>query len=263
MRRGASPHVFDGRLCPEWKSDGRLTGSILLTMAARAAARTMHVETEKFFPSVLSACFLSPAQPGPVTVRADVLRSGSRITTGQASLSQCTRDGQYTERMRALITHGKFDDRPVDAGTTPPHIPAPDDCVGRQNTPARLVERLDMVAGLDVRLSPGCVGWLFDSPARSGRFDGWVRLADGQPPDPMLLLVAIASLPPISFDFGQAGWLPMVQLTAHIRAKPAPGWLQVSTSTQISSDQSVVEDAEVWDAEGTLVVQSRQFAAPT
>ncbi|MFE6776770.1 thioesterase family protein [Streptomyces sp. NPDC057702] len=261
IRRGKTADVFDSHLLPEWKSGGGLNGGVLLVIAARAAASAMNVATDDFFPSTVSASFLTTSQPGPATVYAEIIRGGSRISTGQVSITQTARGGQCTERVRALVTHGKLNSRPVAATAAPPRLPAPEACVSLRDTPAEFVQRLDLLDGLDVRLSPGCVGWIFDSPARAGRFDGWVRLADGQQPDPMVLLVAAHALPPISFDFGHVGWLPTVQLTAHIRDRPAPGWLQVRTSTRVACDQSVVEDAEVWDARGSLVVQSRQFAA--
>ena len=51
-----------------------------------------------------------------------------------------------------------------------------------------------------------------------------------------------------------------LELTAHVRAKPAPGWLRVRVSTRNFAGGLLEEDAEVWDSRGRLVAQSRQLA---
>ena len=57
---------------------------------------------------------------------------------------------------------------------------------------------------------------------------GWLRLADGREPDPLMLLLARDALPPVAFDLGLSGWTPTLELTVHVRARPAPGWLRVA-----------------------------------
>jgi acyl-CoA thioesterase len=51
-----------------------------------------------------------------------------------------------------------------------------------------------------------------------------------------------------------------IQLTVHLRAKPAPGWLACRATTRFVSGGYHEEDFEIWDANGTLVAQSRQLA---
>jgi acyl-CoA thioesterase len=50
-----------------------------------------------------------------------------------------------------------------------------------------------------------------------------------------------------------------IQLTVHLRAKPAPGWLACRATTRFVSGGYHEEDFEVWDSAGTLVAQSRQL----
>jgi hypothetical protein len=45
----------------------------------------------------------------------------------------------------------------------------------------------------------------------------------------------------------------------HVRARPAPGWLQARFTTDVLVDGYLNEDGAVWDSEGQLVVQSRQL----
>jgi acyl-CoA thioesterase len=51
-----------------------------------------------------------------------------------------------------------------------------------------------------------------------------------------------------------------IQLTVHLRAHPAPGWLACRATTRFVSNGYHEEDFEVWDSAGTLVAQSRQLA---
>ncbi|MCV2463732.1 thioesterase family protein, partial [Streptomyces sp. ICN988] len=51
-----------------------------------------------------------------------------------------------------------------------------------------------------------------------------------------------------------------VDLTAHVRCRPAPGPLRVSITTRNLAGGFLEEDAEVWDSADRLVAQSRQLA---
>lgn len=59
---------------------------------------------------------------------------------------------------------------------------------------------------------------------------------------------------------GRKGWVPTVELTAHVRARPASGPLSIEVGTHHVQDGFLEEDALVRDARGRLVVQSRQLA---
>jgi acyl-CoA thioesterase len=89
---------------------------------------------------------------------------------------------------------------------------------------------------------------------------GWVRFADGRPPDLRALALMADSLPPSVFNLGAAGWVPTLELTVHFRAKPAPGWLLVGFRTRFLINGYLEEDGEIWDSKGDLVAQSRQLA---
>ena len=86
---------------------------------------------------------------------------------------------------------------------------------------------------------------------------GWPTARE---PDPLLLLLAVDALPPVTFDLGLLGWTPTLELTVHVRAVPAPGWLRVGASTRNVAGGFLEEDAEVWDSADRLVAQSRQLA---
>ena len=67
-------------------------------------------------------------------------------------------------------------------------------------------------------------------------------------------------VPPVTFDLGRPGWAPTLELTVHVRAVPAPGWLRVSHRTRNVAGGMFEEDCEVWDSADRLVAQSRQLA---
>ena len=84
--------------------------------------------------------------------------------------------------------------------------------------------------------------------------------SDDHDVDPVGLLMVCDALPPVTFDLGRPGWAPTLELTVHVRAVPAPGWLKVSHRTRNLAGGMFEEDCEVWDSAGRLVAQSRQLA---
>jgi hypothetical protein len=63
----------------------------------------------------------------------------------------------------------------------------------------------------------------------------------------------------VTFDLGMFGWTPTLELTVHLRAVPAHGWLRVCHCTRNVAGGLLEEDAEVWDSADRLVAQSRQL----
>jgi hypothetical protein len=93
------------------------------------------------------------------------------------------------------------------------------------------------------------------------RFRGWFRLRDQEAIDSFGLLVAVDAFPPTVFNAQlPIAWTPTLELTAHVRGRPEPGWLRCQFTTRFISAGYLEEDGEVWDGSGRLVVQSRQLA---
>ncbi len=79
--------------------------------------------------------------------------------------------------------------------------------------------------------------------------------------DQLTALLACDITPPAAWNaLGAEGWVPTVELTAHVRARPAPGPMTVVATTNHIANGFLEEDALVHDATGTLIVQSRQLA---
>ncbi|KND42395.1 MULTISPECIES: thioesterase family protein [Streptomyces] len=253
-----SPGVYDVDLSAGWTIIGAVNGGYLLAVLGRALAEALpHGD-----PFTISAHYLTASQPGPAVVRTDVVRTGRTLSTGQASLFQYDPEGREVERIRVLASYGDLDALPDDVRTTakPPAIPPIEECFGPQDAPGPVPGGSAIADRLFLKLDPATLGWALGAPSGKGEMRSWFGLADGRDPDPFSLLLAVDALPPTAFEMGLEGWVPTVELTVHVRCRPAPGPLRVAISTRNLAGGFLEEDAEVWDSADRLVAQSRQLA---
>ncbi|MDF2093328.1 thioesterase family protein [Knoellia sp. 3-2P3] len=262
--------TYRGTLGEGWRIGGGINGGLLLALAGHALRRELGETSIDGIPGhadpmAISAFFLTPGVPGPVTVRTEAVRRGRAVSTGQASLVQDDGSGGEVERVRVLATYGDLAsvDGDVSTTATPPELPEPDACVSAEQAPPQFLKHASLLQRLDLRLDPATTGWAVGKPSGNGVIRGWFRMADGREPDPLLLLLAVDALPPVAFELGLPGWTPTLELTAHVRCRPAPGWLRVNLTSRTLSGGYLEEDAEVWDSEGRLVALSRQLARAT
>jgi acyl-CoA thioesterase len=101
-------------------------------------------------------------------------------------------------------------------------------------------------------------GWFRGQPSGRPASEFWMRFADGREADLLSLLLLVDSTAPSVLELGAGS--TTIQLTVHLRAHPAPGWLACRATTRFVSNGYHEEDFEVWDSTGTLVAQSRQLA---
>lgn len=250
--------VYDAELSAGWTIIHAVNGGYLLAMLGRALGQALpHSD-----PFSVSAHYLTASVPGPAVIRTQVVRTGRTLSTGEASLFQFTEDGSEIERIRVLATYGDLDALTDDVRTSaePPAIPPMEHCLGPADGPAPIPGSSAITGRLDIRLDPATVGWAVGAPSGKGEMRGWFGLADGRDADPLSLLLTVDALPPTSFELGLKGWTPTIELTAHIRCRPAPGPLRVSITTRNLAGGFLEEDADVWDSAGRLVAQSRQLA---
>ncbi|MDN0199575.1 thioesterase family protein [Streptomyces sp. S.PNR 29] len=252
------PGVYEADLSAGWTVFGAVNGGYLLAVLGRALADALpHPD-----PFTVSAHYLTASRPGPAVVRTDVVRTGRTLSTGQASLFQYDEQGREVERIRVLASYGDLDTLPADVRTTaePPAIPPMEQCFGPEDAPAPTSGGEPIADRLMLRLDPSTLGWALGKPSGRGEMRSWFGLADGRDADPFSLLLAVDALPPTAFELGLTGWVPTVELTVHIRCRPAPGPVRVSIATRNLAGGFLEEDAEVWDSAGRLVAQSRQLA---
>ncbi|MFJ9057018.1 thioesterase family protein [Streptomyces sp. NPDC102409] len=250
--------VYDAELSAGWTIIHAVNGGYLLAMLGRALGEALpHPD-----PFSVSAHYLTASVPGPAVIRTQVVRTGRTLSTGEASLFQFAEDGSEIERIRVLATYGELDGLTDEVRTTarPPAIPPLDQCLGASDGTAPIPGSSAITERLDIKLDPATVGWAVGAPSGRGEMRGWFGLADGRDADPLSLLLTVDALPPTSFELGLKGWTPTIELTTHIRCRPAPGPLRVSITTRNLAGGFLEEDAEVWDSADRLVAQSRQLA---
>jgi acyl-CoA thioesterase len=241
--------TWSGTVAPGWDIVGNANGGYLMAIAGRAGAAA----TGRADPVTLTGHFLSPARPGPVSIEVRTIRRGRRFSTVHGTVST---DGRAL--LSILGTFADLETAPdgperVDAG--PPDLPPPDDC-----TPLEPSDTFPppFVGKVDLRLHPEQT---FGVSSGRPRVSGWFRLHDAEPIDTLALLVAVDAFPPTVFFADLAPtWVPTMEMTTHIRTRPAPGWLRCAFTTRFITGGFLEEDGEVWDATGRLVAQSRQLA---
>ena len=248
--------VGDGRFEVEldagWAIGGRPHGGYLLAILARAALAV----SDKPHPLAVSAHYLSSPSGGPAHVTVAVLRSGRTVTALRASLWQ---DDKPV--IESLISTGELADDAAPFHLSGPTLSLPpvEDCLQASGvTPTGA--KVGLHDFLDLRFDPATVRWMSGQPTGRAEIQAWARLRDGAPNDPLFALVALDALPPVTFDLGIFGWVPTVELTAYLRRVPAQGWLACRMTGRLIDGGWIDEDTELWDAEGRLVAQARQFA---
>lgn len=237
-----------------WGVGGGLNGGYLLREVGGAISRGLPHHPD---PVAVSTYFTSAARPGPASVEVRVVRSGGSTTTVAAELRQ-----DEEVRIALLATYGDLSALPDDVRTTaePFEIPPPEQCVANDLAPPEVRANAPLMERFEMRFDPARVGWAVGQPSGAGELAAWFRVHEGHEPDPLTLLLAVDALPPVTFDLGMPGWAPTMELTAHVRARPAPGWLRVRHRTSNMAGGMFEEDCEVWDSAGRLVAQARQLA---
>ena len=243
--------TFHGSIAPRWDIAGNANGGYLLAIGGRALVAA----TGRPDPVTITAHFLSPGKPGPVDITTQVVKDGKRFTTGTALMR--------SEDRPLLSLLGTFGDLTGDAASllvdgSPPDLPPVEDCIHLQSSDTFPPP---FNAQVELRLHPEDAS--FGSGERSGiaRVRGWFRLPHEEAMDTVGLLLALDSFPPTIFNSDlPVAWTPTIELTAHVRARPAPGWLRCQFTTRFVSGGFLEEDGEIWDEDGRLVAQSRQLA---
>jgi acyl-CoA thioesterase len=248
----SSQHPYNARIAEGWDVVGNANGGYLLALGARAMAAA----AAQPHPISITAHYLSPGRPGPVTIDPQIVKAGRRLTTVRATLM-----GEERPLIELLGSFGSIDsiEGPERVDGSPPELPAPDQCIRVRHDPD-LGFPPAMMDNLDLRLHPDDA-FLEGKPSGEPLIRGWLRLPDDEPMDVFGLLLATDCFPPTIFNANlPVAWTPTVELTAHVRAVPQPGWLRCRFSTRFISGGMMEEDGEVWDQTGRLVAQSRQLA---
>jgi acyl-CoA thioesterase len=236
---------------PGWDVVGNANGGYLLSLVVRA----MREAAGRPDPVTVTGHFLSPGQPGAASITTEVVKRGRTFATATGAL--------HAGGKRLLQVLGTFGDMSTAKGperveAAPPDLPPPDACVAvepSETFPPPFMGRVEL------RLHPDDAGFATGAPSGEPRVRGWFRLRDDEPIDTLGLVLAVDAFPPTAFNARlPVAWTPTVELTAHVRARPAPGWLRCTFTTRFVTGGFLEEDGEIWDDTGRLVAQSRQLA---
>lgn len=243
---------FTADVDPGWTIGGNANGGYLMAIMARAIVEA----TGKPDPLSMTAHYLAPTRPGPVTIEVDPVRVGRRHATATATLRAA--DGTPLMVTITTTTDLATAEGPELVDARPPDLPPPDDCVGME--PPAGADPASFMQRVELRIHPDDAAFLQGRATGKARVRGWFRLR-GEETDTLGLLVAVDGFPPTVFNAAlPLAWVPTVELTAHVRAVPAPGWLRCAFTSRFITGGYLEEDGEVWDTTGRLVGQSRQLA---
>lgn len=242
---------FGATLSDRWNAlGGVVNGGYYVAVCLRALREVLgHPD-----PLVVSTFFPRPGTPGPVEVHTDVAKHGRRVSTGEARLYQ-----QGKELARTTATFADLD-RPADVPAaeldTPPDLPAPDEAIDPMGDGA--FPGVTMTDQIEFRF-PALPGWRRGEPSGNPRAELWLRFTGGRDADTLSLPMLVDGAAPVVLDLGVGGSATM-QLTTHVRRRPAPGWLACRVKTRHMSGGYHEEDFDIWDSRGDLVAQARQLA---
>jgi acyl-CoA thioesterase len=243
-------HRFRGLVDAGWNISGNPNGGYLLSIVSAAIAESVaHPDPLSF-----TAHYLRPGVPGvECEVSVDVVRQGRTLSTVRASLWQ-----EGKQRVEIIAAYGDLSSPAgVDSDITieMPALPPPESCVARSED----MQGIDiaMINKLHVMMHPDQA-----RPGQSGvpEISGWIRFTDEREPDTRSLLLFCDTFPPSPFGkLGMVGWVPTIELTVHVRRRPAPGWILGKFRTDDLVDGRMIETGGLWDSTGALVADCRQI----
>jgi hypothetical protein len=245
---------YTAELGPSWTVGGKAHGGLLLVLLVRAGLSRLAGETAAApDPLAVSADFLRAPDPGAVVLRTEVLKVGRTASVAAVRMLQDDRTV-----LTASVTAGRLAaDEPRWAALPELDAEPPADALTASGGPQG--EVLGLASACDLRFDAATFGFARREQAPPV-LRGWVRPL-GEEPDVLFAVLAGDILPPTVFNVsGRFGWAPTVQLTALLRARPAPGWLRLESRSTTVAGPWFDEDVVVVDSAGRLVCQARQLA---
>ncbi|MEO7398539.1 MAG: thioesterase family protein, partial [Ilumatobacteraceae bacterium] len=184
--------LFSGAIEDGWDINGNANGGYLLAVVGAA----MRAASGRPDPITITAHYLAPAPPAPITVATAVVKSGRQLVTMTGSLRSADR-----ELLRAI---GSFGDLGAFEGGfsyrvgAPPSLPPPDECVLRDKHSGAVT--IALADRLRVWLRPEDAAFQADSKSGRAVIEGWLEFSDGRPIDTLALLLVVDAFPPPVFN---------------------------------------------------------------
>ena len=250
VRREHGRHVVDATVQPGYDVFTIPHGGYLAALAGSAVLAAS--EQPDLF--TITVHYLRKASEGPLRFEVDLVGGSRRFTTVHA---RATQDGEAVLAVLASVGDrtsmaGPSWRRQEPWGARDEDLWPPAGSDGLPFEPPNIAKRF--------ALQPDVPSFAFATGELTGDATLRARM-DVDTPDQLAALIACDVTPPAVWNaLGAEGWVPTVELTAHVRARPAPGPLTVVATTDHVTDGFLEEDALVHDAAGALIVQSRQLA---
>lgn len=249
---------FSATIDPLWTIGPKVHGGAMMALCGAAAQQALGAAD--LAPVALSANYLSAPDPGEVGLITTIRKRGRQVNLVDVQLVQNGRTA-----VTCAVTVGPVDAKPPryqvrqPASAMPAEPPA--DAVP-VTTDHPLGAVIHVAQGCDMRVEAAASFLTGAQGEPVSRM--WLRAFASDEADPnTALLFALMSgdcAPVVTMNRGIFGWCPTVQLTTYLRRQPAPGWLRVMASSTMLGDTWFEEDHVILDANGEVVVQSRQLA---
>ena len=244
-----APGMFKASVTANWSINGNPNGGYLMALLANAMMQTV----EKTATPIITANFLTRAEPGEAEIHLERIAQSTQFDRIQASLVQGGR-----ERIRSLGTFAKENSEGAEKRyeKSEPEIARLEDCVVVPEIP-----NYSLFNWVDERLDPSCAGWMMGSLAEKSEIRGWIRFKEERLIDTLsIILFADSFPPPILASQGIVAWVPSIEFSVNIRNLPKTKWLKGVFRTRFVDNGILEEDGEIWDGNGELVAISRQIA---
>ena len=245
-----------GRVHEGWDVFGVAHGGYLLALAGNAVLSA--TEAPDLF--TLTTHFLRKAHHRPIRFRVTRVGGSRRFTTVTATATQG--DDVVLAVMASVGDREQLDG--PSWRRSEPWAADPSRLTPRAGSPqmeamgAGRVVTPEVAARAGERLDVATLGFAGGEPDGTGEIRAVV---EDVPADQLGALLTCDVTPPAAWNaLGPAGWVPTIELTAHIRARTGTGPLSVRATSRHVTDGFLEEDALVHDATGRLMVQSRQLA---
>jgi acyl-CoA thioesterase len=242
---------YRGRMDPGWWIVRGPNGGYVAAVVLRAILAEVGDPARR--PRSLTVHYLRPPAAGDVDITVAVERAGRTLTTLSARLEQ---DGVLLAL--ALCACAIDQAGPVFADIAAPAVPAPEAISPPPPPPTDIPMRGRYEQRWAIGAPPGV-----QPPAAGAEVGGWIRLAEEQPVDDLVVAALTdAWLPAVFSRMTEPSAVPTVDLTIHFRSPPParPEWCLVRFRSRHAEDGYVEEDGEVWAQDGRLLAQSRQLA---
>lgn len=248
----AGEGLWHGQVVSHWNIGDNPNGGYLVAIVLGAISQ---LTPEHPDPLSVTTHFLRPGVPdGACDVQVELVRRGRTLTTARARLVQ-----EGKARLEVIAAFGdlavaKSDSSPkvtLAAPTLPPPSACPERSGEAQGVALPLLDRVE------IRVNPEDT-----AIGGSGRAEisGWIRLRDQTPTNTIAAVTFADAFPPALFGLlGVIGWVPTIELTVHVRRKPATPWLMGRFVTDDLQGARMIESGALWDETGALVAQSRQL----